>query len=218
MKACVLVTGVGWITIPRPPPSLLLVVTAEARPSKGCPPIFMFPQPRLTFAQVSIAFVFGLIGLLSQIDTDPKTWEATEFATIYASPDQMERFITNPDSVEKWFRWVSFFKAADSRPLGVGKKYQAIYNVPVFGEYVNLFKLVEYKPNKLVAVESSSFLKPRFTVKMEEGGPKTTRLTLKLKYRRSSALFQWTLGPVLWLVTSQQLQHSLFMLRMMFPF
>ncbi|XP_042205948.1 uncharacterized protein LOC121855136 isoform X2 [Homarus americanus] len=169
-------------------------------------------------AQVSIAFVFGLIGLLSQIDTDPKTWEATEFATIYASPDQMERFITNPDSVEKWFRWVSFFKAADSRPLGVGKKYQAIYNVPVFGEYVNLFKLVEYKPNKLVAVESSSFLKPRFTVKMEEGGPKTTRLTLKLKYRRSSALFQWTLGPVLWLVTSQQLQHSLFMLRMMFPF
>ncbi|XP_045599589.1 uncharacterized protein [Procambarus clarkii] len=169
-------------------------------------------------AQVFIAFTFGLVGLLYQVDTDTRTWEATEHGIIYASPEQMERFLTNPDSVEKWFQWVSLFKAADSRPLGVGKKYQAIYNFPLLGEYVTLVKVVEYKPNSLIILESSSFLKPRFVIKMEESDLKTTRLTFRLKYRRSSALFQWTVGPVLWFLTSQQLTHSLFMLRMMFPF
>lgn len=169
-------------------------------------------------AQVFIAVAFGLVGLLYQIETDTRTWEATEYANIYASPEQMERFITNPDSVEKWFHWVSTFKAADSRPLGVGKKYQAIYNVSLLGEYVTLLKMVEYKANSLIVLESSNFLKPRFVIKMEEGERKTTRLTFRLRYRRSSALFQWTVAPFLWLLTSQQLQYSLFMLRMMFPF
>lgn len=29
---------------------------------------------------------------------------------------------------------MSLFKAADSRPLGIGKKYQAIYDLPLIGE------------------------------------------------------------------------------------
>lgn len=169
-------------------------------------------------AQVFIAFAFGFVAVLHQIDTDTRTWAATEHAVIYASPEQMERFITNPDSVDKWFNWMSLFKSADSRPMGIGKKYQAIYDVPLLGEYTILLNVVEYKPNHLIVLESSSLLKPRFIIRMDENGSKATRLTFKLRYRRSSALFQWTVGPLLWFLTSQQLQHSLFMLRMMFPF
>ncbi|KAK7076740.1 hypothetical protein SK128_005365 [Halocaridina rubra] len=161
--------------------------------------------------------IFGGVAVLYQIDTDSGTWEASESASLYASKEQLERFIANPSSVEKWFQWVSLFKAADSRPLGIGKKYQAIYVLPVLGEYVMLFRVMEYKPHELLVLESDSFIRPRFTVYIEENS-KSARLTLKLRYRRISALFQWTVGPMLYFLTSQQLQHSLFMLRMMFPF
>ena len=43
------------------------------------------------------------------------------------------------------------------------------------------------------------------------------RLSLRVRYRRNSALYRVTLGPIMWLLTSQQLQHSLFLLKMMFP-
>lgn len=168
--------------------------------------------------QFMIALIFGLIAVLYQIDTETEIWEASESASLYASKEQLERFITNPDAVEKWFQWVSLFKAADSRPLGVGKKYQAIYNLPLLGEYMMLFRVVSYKPNELLVLESDALIKPRFVVRMEDGSSKTTRLTFKLRYRRISALFQWTVGPLMYFLTSQQLQHSLFMLRMMFPF
>ncbi|XP_063608083.1 uncharacterized protein LOC134782508 [Penaeus indicus] len=168
--------------------------------------------------QCFVALTFGLVAVLYQIDTDTETWEAKQMATIYATPEQMERFLLNPDTVEKWFQWVSIFKAADSRPVGVGKKYQAIYNLPIFGEYVMLMRVIEYKPKRLLILESESLLKPRFSVSLQEDTPKSSRLTFKLRYKRSSALFQWTVGPFLWFLTGQQLQHSLFMLRMMFPF
>ncbi|XP_068243527.1 uncharacterized protein [Palaemon carinicauda] len=169
-------------------------------------------------SQFVFTLLFGLVAVLYQIDTDPGVWEASESAHIYASREQLERFIGNPDSVEKWFRWVSLFKAADSRPFSIGKKFQALYNVPFLGEYMMLFKVTKYQPNTLMVLETDSLIKPRFTVLMEEGGTKGTRLTFKLRYRRISALFQWTLGPFLYFLTGQQLQHSLFMLKMMFPF
>lgn len=169
-------------------------------------------------AQMLIALAFAVVAVLHQIDTDPAAWAASEQGSIYASREQLQRFITNPDSVEKWFNLVSLFKAADSRPLGVGKKYQAVYDLPLIGEYSVLLAVVEYKPNSLVVLESASLLRPHFTIQLEDNGPNTTRLTFSMQYRRSSALFQWTLGPVLRFLTSQQLQRSLFMIRMMFPF
>ena len=48
-----------------------------------------------------IALAFGVVAVLHQIDTDPAAWAATEQGSIYASREQLQRFITNPDSVEK---------------------------------------------------------------------------------------------------------------------
>ncbi|CAL4160253.1 unnamed protein product [Meganyctiphanes norvegica] len=169
-------------------------------------------------AQFIIALLFGLVAVLYQIEVDPGTWEASERGNIYASAEQIEQFITNPDLVEKWFQWVSIFKAADSRPISAGKKYQAIYKLPFLGEYVMLMRVVEYKHQKTLVLESQSLLRPRFTIQLEESSSNATRLIFKLRWQRTSALFQWSVGPFLCFLTSQQLQHSLFMLKMMFPF
>lgn len=167
--------------------------------------------------QVVIAVVCGVVAVLHQITTDTTTWEATQAGSLFASPEMLQRFITNPDQVEKWFQLLSQFKAADSRPFGVGKKYQAIYDVPILGEYVMLLSVVEYRPNHLIVLDSNSFLRPRLSIKIEESGLKSSLLTFSLRYRRSSALFQWTLGPILKFLTKQQMQRSLFQLRLFFP-
>ncbi|KAG0715856.1 hypothetical protein GWK47_010993 [Chionoecetes opilio] len=167
-------------------------------------------------AQIVIAVAFGVVSVLYQIDSDPGAWAATEQGSIYASREQLQRFITNPDSVEKWFNLVSLFKAADSRPLGVGKKYQAIYDLPLIGEYTVLLTVVEYKANTLVVLDSTSLLRPHFTIRLEDNGPNTTRLTFSTGDRQHYS--SGRLGSVLRFLTGQQLQRSLFMIRMMFPF
>ena len=55
----------------------------------------------LTQAQMLIALACAVVAVLHQIDTDPAAWAASEQGSIYASREQLQRFITNPDSVEK---------------------------------------------------------------------------------------------------------------------
>ncbi|KAK3881982.1 hypothetical protein Pcinc_013615, partial [Petrolisthes cinctipes] len=81
--------------------------------------------------QVVIALLFGVVGVLYQITVDTSTWKATQAGSLFTSPQMLQRFITNPDQVHKWFPMVSQFKTADSRPFGIGKKYQAIYDLPL---------------------------------------------------------------------------------------
>ncbi|KAK4297678.1 hypothetical protein Pmani_029918 [Petrolisthes manimaculis] len=167
--------------------------------------------------QVIIALLFGVVGVLYQVTVDTTTWAAKQQGSLFTSPDMLQRFITNPDQVQKWFPMVSQFKSADSRPFGVGKKYQAIYDLPILGEYVMLLSVVEYKINHIITLESNSFLRPTFTINMVEKAPNNTILTFSMEYKRSSALFQWTLGPLLQFLTRQQMQRSLFQLRLIFP-
>ena len=52
-------------------------------------------------SQFLVAVAFGIVAVLYQIDTDSGRWEASEMASLFATREQLERFITNPDSVEK---------------------------------------------------------------------------------------------------------------------
>lgn len=47
------------------------------------------------------------------------------------------------------------------------------------GEYVMLMRVIEYKPKRMLILESESLLKPRFSVSLQEDTPKSSRLTFK---------------------------------------
>ncbi|KAA0203279.1 hypothetical protein HAZT_HAZT001147 [Hyalella azteca] len=167
------------------------------------------------------SFVFALslcvTAVLYQVDVVTTRWAAEDYAVIPAPAASMWKFLTNPDTVEKWFHWVSHFRAVDSRPLTVGKRYEALYSIPLLGDYALGLQIVEYVPQRRLVLQSDSLLKPRFSFELGAIDDAHSKLTLKLVFRRNSALFRCTLGPMLWLLSSQRLQHSLFLLKMMFP-
>lgn len=77
-------------------------------------------------------------------------------------------------------------------------------------------QVVEYVPQRKLVLQSDSLLKPRFTLTLDQPSTEHTKLSLSLVFRRNSALFRCTLGPLLWLLSSQQLRQSLFLVKMLF--
>ncbi|CAG0899802.1 unnamed protein product [Darwinula stevensoni] len=156
------------------------------------------------------------IAFLSQLETDTSRWACSQTGVIDVSPDELFAFLTQPDHVTKWFAWVSHLKAGDSRPIGIGKRYYAIYNIPFYGEYAMMMKVTEWKENRRIALSSDNLFKPRMEVEFESTKLRSTKLTFVLTFTRPSLLFQTVMGPVLYFLSKQQLRHSLLFLQMMF--
>ncbi|KAJ9601376.1 hypothetical protein L9F63_000467 [Diploptera punctata] len=143
------------------------------------------------------------------METDTSTFSAIQSAVFNADHRDLFHFVAHPDTVEMWFQWISHFRSADSKTLGVGKLYQAIYSFPLLGDSVMLFRVVEYVPDTRIVLESESLLRPRVEITSAPVHGQQTKLTFKFTFRRSSTLFQYTLAPVLHVLAQQHMKNSL---------
>jgi len=167
----------------------------------------------------SLAFagLLAVLAVLYQTEVQTQRWEAVDYALIPGDAALIWKFLANVDTTPKWFQWVSAVHQIDARPLSVGKRYETVYKLPLAGEYRQLMEVTSLTPGRAVTLESDAVLKPAVTVTVTPESDGYTRVAFTVRYRRTSALYRVTLGPVMWLLTSQQLQHSLFLLKMMFP-
>ncbi|KAL3191873.1 hypothetical protein MRX96_059381 [Rhipicephalus microplus] len=160
--------------------------------------------------------------VLFQNEVDQDRWVASQSITLKASG---------------WLPFVSSVVEADGKQMSIGKRYRATYELPLIGEMgtiINVvldsmntpndrvksdtwYNVVEYQPYGRVAVQSESWLRPRLELRVETTSESQCRMHVLVSFRRKSYLFQYTLGPVLHFVSNQQLQRSLFLLRMVFP-
>ncbi|XP_035227852.1 uncharacterized protein LOC118200038 [Stegodyphus dumicola] len=165
-----------------------------------------------------LIIVVIVIAVLCQLEVPQNKWIASKSLTLKASVDDTYNFITNLDYVDKWFPFVSRIRDADGRPLGVGKKLYAVYDIPLYGEYQMLYRVTEFKKGKLIVIEGDNFLMPRIEfgfVKLKEA---QSKLTITITFRRTSYFFQYTFGPLLYFMENQKMQHSLFLLKSVFPY
>ncbi|XP_069680094.1 uncharacterized protein [Periplaneta americana] len=156
-----------------------------------------------------------VLAVLFRMETDPSTFSAVQSAVFNSDHRDLFKFIAYPDTVEMWFHWISHFRSADSKLMGVGKLYQAVCSFPFVGDFVMLFQVVEYVPDTHIVLESESLLKPRVEVTSSPVHGERSRLTFKITFRRSSTLFQYTLGPVLHMMAQQHFKNSLSILSQM---
>lgn len=158
------------------------------------------------------------IAVLYQVEVGKDRWIASQSITLKAKMTDAFRFVTTSDYMSKWFPFVSTVREADGKDMGIGKKYRATYQLPVLGEYDMLYRVVEYVPYKKLAVESESCLRPRIEFHFDDVKEDECKMKIHVLFRRRSCLFQFTLGPLLQFLAGQQLQRSLFLLRMVFPY
>lgn len=165
-----------------------------------------------------LALCLASIAVLYQVEVDKDQWIASQSITLKAKLSDAFRFVTTSDYMSKWFPFVTSVREVDGKDMGIGKKYRAIYQLPVIGEYDMLYRVVEYIPHKMLAVESESCLRPRIEFHFDNVKEDECKMKVQVLFRRRSYLFQYTLGPLLQFLARQQLQRSLFLLRMVFPY
>ncbi|GLH05559.1 hypothetical protein R5R35_005254 [Gryllus longicercus] len=157
-----------------------------------------------------------ILAVLVNIESDPSLISVTQSTILNRYHSDLFQFVLHPDTVEMWFLWISHFRSADKRPVGVGKQYQAVYSFPFLGDQVLLFQVKKFVPDTCLVLESESLFRPRFEV---ESSPvsrgEQTRLTFRISFRRSSLLFQYTMGPILQVLARHYIQNSLTFLHSM---
>ncbi|KAF8787517.1 uncharacterized protein LOC129972777 [Argiope bruennichi] len=158
------------------------------------------------------------IAVLCQLEVTQNKWVVSKSLSLKATVDDTFSFMTSLDYVDKWFPFVSRVRQADGRPLGVGKKLFAVYDIPAYGEYQMLYRVVEYKKGKLIVVEGDNLLKPRIEFGFAKVKESVCKLTITISFRRMSYFFQYTFAPVLNFLVNQKLQHALFLLKSVFPY
>ncbi|KAH7977887.1 hypothetical protein HPB49_003859 [Dermacentor silvarum] len=134
-----------------------------------------------------LAVCLAGLAVLYQVEVEQDRWVASQVITLKASAGDAYRFVTTSEYMSK------------------------------ASEFHTSYHVVEYVPLRKVAVESESWLRPRLELRFESSGDAQCRMHVLVSFRRRSYLFQYTLGPVLHFVSNQQLQRSLFLLRMVFP-
>nr|CAD7445983.1 unnamed protein product [Timema bartmani] len=134
--------------------------------------------------------LLGLAAVLTKFESDPSRFSAAQSTILTRDHRDLFHFIAHPDTVERWFRWISHFRSGDSRPLGVHKLYQATYTFPLYGDYVMVFQVKEYLPGTRIVLRCESLLKPELEVMSVPVTSDSTQLSFKLTFRRSSILFQ----------------------------
>nr|CAD7263038.1 unnamed protein product [Timema shepardi] len=137
--------------------------------------------------------LLGLAAVLTKFESDPSLFSAAQSTILTRDHRDLFHFIAHPDTVERWFRWISHFRSGDSRPLGVRKLYQATYTFPLYGDYVMVFQVKEYLPGTRIVLRCESLLKPELEVMSVPVTSDSTQLSFKLTFRRSSILFQVSL-------------------------
>ncbi|XP_042148304.1 uncharacterized protein LOC8030733 isoform X1 [Ixodes scapularis] len=100
-----------------------------------------------------LALCLASIAVLYQVEVDKDRWIASQSITLKAKLSDAFRFVTTSDYMSKWFPFVTSVREVDGKDMGIGKKYRAIYQLPVIGEYDMLYRVVEYIPHKMLAVE-----------------------------------------------------------------
>ncbi|XP_049517051.1 uncharacterized protein LOC119441519 [Dermacentor silvarum] len=153
-----------------------------------------------------LAVCLAGLAVLYQVEVEQDRWVASQVITLKASAGDAYRFVTTSEYMSKWLPFVSSVLEADGKQMSVGKQYRATYEFPLLGEFHTSYHVVEYVPLRKVAVESESWLRPRLELRFESSGDAQCRMHVL-----------YTLGPVLHFVSNQQLQRSLFLLRMVFP-
>ncbi|XP_015929789.1 uncharacterized protein [Parasteatoda tepidariorum] len=159
-----------------------------------------------------------VIAALCQIEVTQNKWVISKAISLKSSLEDTYSFITSLDYVDKWFPFVSRVREADGRPLGIGRKLYAVYDIPGYGEYLMLYKVTEYNRGKLIAIEGENLLKPRIEFRFVKIKEAETKLLIVITFRRLSYFFQYTIAPILNFLVNQKLQHSLFLLKSVFPY
>ncbi|XP_013782301.2 uncharacterized protein LOC106466554 isoform X1 [Limulus polyphemus] len=135
-------------------------------------------------------FFTAVLGILSQTDVPYNRWIISKALTIKANMDDAFGFVTTTDYMNKWFPFASRIREADSRPISEGKKYYAVYDLPLWGEYLVLYKVVHYQHRSQVVVESDFIFRPRVEFLFTKMSENQCKMAVSIIFRRSSLLFQ----------------------------
>lgn len=138
----------------------------------------------------TLLVIIAVSAILYQLEVKQNKWVTSKSIHLKSKLDDAFSFITTVDYMRKWFPFATYVKEADDRPLDVGKKYYAIYDIPVWGEYTVVYKVVEYSKNH-IAAESDTFLKPRVEFDFLEVKENECKVTITILSRRLSYLYQF---------------------------
>ncbi|KAJ8672557.1 hypothetical protein QAD02_003816 [Eretmocerus hayati] len=132
---------------------------------------------------------FG-IHLLYLIKVDPLQYTCVQQKRVNGDPVDVFEFIRGPLAFEKLLPWLTRFKEADKRIVGVGKSYRAVVNLPIFGErHIHAF-LSDYRPPKVLALEfTDDFIGQEIIIQTLDYHGKTL-LKVTVIFERNSVLFQ----------------------------
>lgn len=160
------------------------------------------------FAALTLSFVMTEIC--------PRTWRLQEMAAYAHTKATVFNFVTNLDGVHEWFPLFNRVFALDQKPLGVGKRFRVESNLALM-TYSQDLEVTEYVKGSKLVLESNALFRPVISIDVIAGAKGRSELTLSVYYNRKSALFQYTLGPVLKFLTTQHVRHSLFVLNWLLP-
>ncbi|XP_014209927.1 uncharacterized protein LOC106640408 [Copidosoma floridanum] len=163
----------------------------------------------VTFVFVMLAPLLSLIiQKMYLIEVDPIDFVCEHQKQIKGDPDGLFEFLTTSLGMEKLLPWLSRFKEADTRLVGLGKSYRATLNTPILGEERVYATLTEYKPRKRLALEFDDLMRRSVVIRLRSYHDRTL-LQASVYFRRTSFLYQYTVGYIMRMVMKSQLEKSM---------
>ncbi|XP_012263529.2 uncharacterized protein LOC105690374 [Athalia rosae] len=166
----------------------------------------------MSATKLSFVLSFALIYLLYESynrQVEPFDFAVTHRRKINAESNRLFDFLVLTHVLEKWFPGDARLREADAKTLGVGKYFGISFEVPLIGKWNAYFATTDYKRGKLLALESDDgIINPRFELRTESYHDKSF-LQVTVYLRKSSAVFQYTVGGFIRSITKRKFEETM---------
>ncbi|TRY74456.1 hypothetical protein TCAL_12490 [Tigriopus californicus] len=161
--------------------------------------------------------IVAVLASLFNLNVDPKSFSHEESGVLSRRKGDIFKYITDIKDIPEWFPVFRNVYELDSKVLRVGKRYKGEVKLAQGYSYTMDFEVKELVRGSKVVISSENLFKPVMTAQVSTSKNGKSTLSFSCYYDRPSALFQYTLGPILKFLTMQHMRHSLFVLHWLLP-
>ncbi|ODN00924.1 Flavohemoprotein [Orchesella cincta] len=160
-----------------------------------------------------VAFLTGGLAVLYKLNLNPR-YKQPETSVVVETPRKfLFDLVTKPENVPKYFSWVTQFRESrfDKRNVSIGKRYDAIINLPFLGQHQVVYRISELTDGHWITLRpdrlDQSYFKTEVVIVVSSITKTQSQFQMKIAYHRTSGLFQMTVGRFLRWLTNQQLER-----------
>lgn len=168
---------------------------------------------------VVVAMVAAMIGIFSNLEVDENEILIVEKGVaLTKTRASVFQYVGDLRNYKQWYPGIRAFDEIDATPMGIGKHFTEVIDVPIYGTFHYDTAVIGYESPRYISFVSDSYwmIRTEIEILRRESSSAPTLLKFRVYSRCKSYLFRYVTSNAFSLMYGGRIRQALFNLRMIY--